>query len=341
MYPNEKKINKMFFNWLLITMLLVFLIIIIGGLTRLTNSGLSITEWELFKGIFPPLNDAAWENYFSLYKEIPQYQLLNFNLSLNEFKIIYYWEYAHRLIARFLGLFFLIPLIYFYFSKKIKIKYIKICFIIFLLIVFQGIIGWYMVKSGLINNVSVSHYRLSVHLSTAIIIISSIFWLLKNIHSNSNKKFFSFSNNNLPFQLLILIILFQIILGAFVSGLDAGQIYQTWPKMGSTFFPDDIAYKTLIEFLNFENHSLVQFYHRTLAYIILLYSLYLIFYVYNKRISYLYKGITILSFFLILQVTLGVFTLVSGLNMYLASMHQVTSVLLIFSALNLYFLRVK
>ena len=341
MYPNEKKINKMFFNWLLITMLLVFLIIIIGGLTRLTNSGLSITEWELFKGIFPPLNDAAWENYFSLYKEIPQYQLLNFNLSLNEFKIIYYWEYAHRLIARFIGLFFLIPLIYFYFSKKIKIKYIKICFIIFLLIVFQGIIGWYMVKSGLINNVSVSHYRLSVHLSTAIIIISSIFWLLKNIHSNSNKKFFSFSNNNLPFQLLILIILFQIILGAFVSGLDAGQIYQTWPKMGSTFFPDDIAYKTLIEFLNFENHSLVQFYHRTLAYIILLYSLYLIFYVYNKRISYLYKGITILSFFLILQVTLGVFTLVSGLNMYLASMHQVTSVLLIFSALNLYFLRVK
>ena len=341
MYPNEKKINKMFFNWLLITMLLVFLIIIIGGLTRLTNSGLSITEWELFKGIFPPLNDAAWENYFSLYKEIPQYQLLNFNLSLNEFKIIYYWEYAHRLIARFIGLFFLIPLIYFYFSKKIKFKYIKICFIIFLLIVFQGIIGWYMVKSGLINNVSVSHYRLSVHLSTAIIIISSIFWLLKNIHSNSNKKFFSFSNNNLPFQLLILIILFQIILGAFVSGLDAGQIYQTWPKMGSTFFPDDIAYKTLIEFLNFENHSLVQFYHRTLAYIILLYSLYLIFYVYNKRISYLYKGITILSFFLILQVTLGVFTLVSGLNMYLASMHQVTSVLLIFSALNLYFLRVK
>ena len=142
MYPNEKKINKMFFNWLLITMLLVFLIIIIGGLTRLTNSGLSITEWELFKGIFPPLNDAAWENYFSLYKEIPQYQLLNFNLSLNEFKIIYYWEYAHRLIARFIGLFFLIPLIYFYFSKKIKIKYIKICFIIFLLIVFQGIIGW-------------------------------------------------------------------------------------------------------------------------------------------------------------------------------------------------------
>ena len=118
-------------------MLLVFLIIIIGGLTRLTNSGLSITEWELFKGIFPPLNDAAWENYFSLYKEIPQYQLLNFNLSLNEFKIIYYWEYAHRLIARFIGLFFLIPLIYFYFSKKIKIKYIKICFIIFLLIVFQ------------------------------------------------------------------------------------------------------------------------------------------------------------------------------------------------------------
>tara|TARA_A100001015_G_scaffold298914_1_gene382303 strand:- start:1750 stop:2313 length:564 start_codon:yes stop_codon:yes gene_type:complete len=177
----ELKINNLFFYWLSACLILVFSIIIIGGLTRLTNSGLSIIEWELFKGILPPLNDVSWNLYFQKYKTIPQYKLLNFNMSMSEFKVIFYWEYIHRFLARLIGLFFIIPLIYFYLSRKIKKKYLNICFLIFALILFQGVIGWYMVKSGLINNVSVSHYRLSLHLTTALIIASSIFWLLKNV----------------------------------------------------------------------------------------------------------------------------------------------------------------
>ena len=246
MYSNEKKINKLFLYWLICSLILVFSIIIVGGLTRLTNSGLSITEWELFKGILPPLNNLEWEIYFNEYKKIPQFKLLNSDMSIEEFKIIFYWEYYHRMLARFIGLFFLIPFIFFYLSKKIDTKYLKVCFVIFTLIVFQGIIGWYMVKSGLVNDISVSHYRLSIHLSTAFLIIATIFWLIKNISTNKSKVFFKFSKENLFFQILMLIIFFQIIIGAFVSGLDAGKIYQTWPLMGNNYLPDDLILNNIM-----------------------------------------------------------------------------------------------
>ena len=163
MWANEKKINKLFLYWLGCSLFLVYFAILIGGLTRLTNSGLSITEWELFKGILPPLNDSTWQFYFDQYKQIPQYKIINFDMNLNEFKIIFYWEYVHRVIGRLIGLFFLIPLIIFYLSKKIKKNYLNICFSIFVLIIFQGVIGWYMVQSGLVNDITVSHYRLSIH----------------------------------------------------------------------------------------------------------------------------------------------------------------------------------
>ena len=169
----NSKIN-IFSIWLLSLMALICAIILIGGYTRISDSGLSITEWELFKGILPPLDKNSWDFYFEQYKKIPQYQLINFNMTLDEFKVIFYWEYFHRILARLIGLFFLLPLIYFYFSKKIKNEYIKICYTIFVLILLQGIIGWYMVQSGLVNDITVSHYRLSIHLSLAVIIISSI-----------------------------------------------------------------------------------------------------------------------------------------------------------------------
>ena len=320
---------------------MVFFIIIVGGLTRLTNSGLSITEWELFKGILPPLTNTSWQFYFDEYKKIPQYQLLNNDMELNQFKVIFYWEYFHRILGRIIGLFFLIPLVFFYFSKKINKDNLKICLVILALIVFQGIIGWYMVLSGLTNDVTVSHYRLSIHLINAIIIISMLFWLIKRVTSNKVKLFFNFSKNNLPFQILILLILIQIIVGAFVSGLDAGKIYQTWPLMGDKYIPDDFSYRTFNSFFEFNNHSLVQFYHRNLAYFIIFYVLVLSIYIFKNRILSLYKPLKILLFFLFLQVALGIYTLISGLNIYLASLHQITSVLLVFSALNLYFLRVK
>ena len=341
MYSNEKKINKLFIYWLNISLILVFFIIIVGGLTRLTDSGLSITEWELFEGILPPLNQISWENYFEKYKKIPQYKILNFDMSLEEFKVIFYWEYFHRILARIIGLFFLIPLIYFHFSNKIDKKYMSICYLVFILILFQGIVGWYMVKSGLVNDITVSHYRLSIHLSTAILIVSSIFWLLINISFKTKKKFFRFSYNNFPFQILILLIFIQIVIGAFVSGLDAGKIYQTWPKMGANFLPDDLNFNNYKIFIELDNHSLVQFYHRSFAYVIILYVLYLSVFIYKKKLSDLYFPLKILLVFTFLQALLGIFTLVSGLNVYLASIHQITSVLLIFSAINLYFFKTK
>lgn len=341
MFSNEKKINSFFIYWLKISLILVFLIIIIGGLTRLTDSGLSITEWELFIGILPPLSENSWNLYFEDYKKIPQYKLLNYSMTLNEFKIIFYWEYIHRLLARFIGLFFIIPLIFFHISKKVNKEYINVCYIIFILITFQGIIGWYMVKSGLVNDVTVSHYRLSIHLVTAIFIFSSIFWLLRNATLRQNKPFFKISKNFFPFQLLILLIFAQIIIGAFVSGLDAGKIYQTWPLMGNNFFPNDLLVGNLINIVEFNNHSLVQFYHRNLAYLIILYILFLSSLIYKKKIFNLYKPLLVVLFITFTQVILGVTTLLSGLNIYLASAHQITSILLVFSALNLYYLRTK
>ena len=341
MYSNERKINKIFLYWLFASLILVFLIIIVGGLTRLTDSGLSITEWELFKGLLPPLSENSWNDYFEEYKKIPQYKLLNSNMNIDEFKVIFYWEYFHRILARFIGLFFLIPLIYFYFSKKIRNDYMNICFLILILIILQGVIGWLMVKSGLVNDTTVSHYRLSVHLTTAIIIISSIYWLIMNAYSKQNKIFFKISNLNLPFQILILLILFQIIIGAFVSGLDAGKIYQTWPLMGDNYLPNDYSLINFQSLLELDSHSLVQFYHRNLAYLIIIYVIFLTAFIYKKKIQSLYSALKLLLFFLFFQVILGIFTLVTGLNIYLASAHQITSVLLVFSALNLYYFRIK
>ena len=341
MTTKEEKINNLFFYWLNITLILLISIIIVGGLTRLTNSGLSIIEWELFSGILPPLTEISWNLYFEKYKTIPQYKLLNFNMTLDEFKVIFYWEYFHRMLARFIGIFFLLPLIFFYFSKKIKKEYLITCYIIFLLIVLQGVVGWYMVKSGLVNDVTVSHYRLSLHLFIAIVIISSIFWLLINIYRKKIKSFFKFSKETLPYQFLIILIFLQIIMGAFVSGLDAGKIYQSWPLMGNTYVPNDILIYNYQNFFEFNNHSLVQFYHRNLAYIIILYIFLLGLNIYKKKLNNLYKPLKILFFVLLIQIILGIFTLLSDLNIYLASAHQITSVILVFSAINLYYFNTK
>ena len=341
MLKHDKKINYLFINWLAISLILVFMMVIVGGLTRLTNSGLSITEWELFKGILPPLNNSSWSAYFESYKTIPQYKLLNFNMKIEEFKVIFYWEYFHRVLGRFVGLFFLVPLFFFHISKKINKNYIKSCNLVFLLILVQGFIGWYMVKSGLTNDITVSHYRLSLHLSMAFIIISVIFWLIINFKNKSMKKFLNFSKENLPFLILILLIFLQINLGAFVSGLDAGKIYQTWPLMGYSYFPNDLVVENIKSLIDFNNHSLVQFYHRNLSYLITLYFFVLSYFIFEKKLVKLYKPLIILFIVLILQIILGIFTLISGLNIYLSSAHQINSVLLVFSSINLYYFHIK
>ena len=341
MFNYDKKINYLFINWLTVSLFLVLLMVIIGGLTRLTNSGLSITEWELFKGILPPLNNSSWNAYFELYKEIPQYKLLNFNMNMEEFKVIFYWEYFHRILGRIIGLFFLLPLIYFVLKKKINNKYLSICYLVLFLILLQGFVGWYMVESGLVNNITVSHYRLSLHLSIAFIIISLLFWNLLNIKKKTINNFFSNNTNNYYFYILILLIFLQIILGAFVSGLDAGRIYQTWPLMDYTYFPADVTINNLKDFFDFNNHGLIQFYHRNIAYLIIAYVLLMGFFIFKYNMIKIVKPFYILSFFLFLQIVLGIITLISGLNIYLASLHQITSVFLLLSALNLYYFRLK
>ena len=174
MYTVNTNIKNQLSLWLISMFWVISIMIVVGGLTRLTDSGLSITKWELFSGFLPPLNQSDWIIYFNLYQEIPEFKLQNFNMSIEEFKIIFWWEWIHRFLGRIIGLGFLIPLIYF--SFKIKISNLLNFYFIFLLICFQGFIGWYMVSSGLVDRIDVSHFRLSVHLLIAFLILSLIFW---------------------------------------------------------------------------------------------------------------------------------------------------------------------
>ncbi len=334
-FLENKAYNKIFSYWLVSLITFIFLMIVVGGLTRLTDSGLSITEWELFNGILPPLTADAWEKYFTLYKEIPQYTLLNINLSLEGFKVIFYWEYAHRLLGRILGLFFLIPFGFFIYKKALtKVCVYKFSFI-FLLILLQGVIGWYMVMSGLVSNVTVSHYRLAVHLTLAFIIISLIYWNFLNFNNKTDVKFFK-KNNFRYIKYFIILLFFQIIFGAFVSGLDAGKIYQSWPLMNNSYFPDDTSLLNIYNIFDFNNSSVVQFFHRNIAYIIFLLSIFIGYKVLIQKNRDLIKPYLILLLFIFIQISLGILVLLSDVNMIVASFHQITSLFIVFSSLNLY-----
>ena len=337
MYLNDKNTKKYLYYWLITMFVLVSSIIVIGGLTRLTDSGLSITQWELLKGFLPPLSPYEWSYYFDLYKKIPEYKLQNFNMSLDEFKIIFWWEWFHRFLGRVIGLFFLIPLIYFTLKKGFK-KTLSFHFI-FLLICFQGVIGWFMVSSGLINRVDVSHFRLSLHLTTAFVILSLILWQILKLKDLSQKKY-QYIKYHLP-SLFLFVIFLQIIVGAFVSGMDAGKIYNTWPLMGNNYFPDDNNFLNLFKFSAFSDPSLVQFMHRNLAYLIGLFYVFMLFKVYKNKIIKLYRPINILGFFIILQIVLGIFTLLYGAQILIASMHQISSIFLVASCIYFLFLNTK
>ena len=323
--------------WLLLITFLVALMIFVGGLTRLTDSGLSITRWDLISGILPPLSLNDWEKSFSLYKQIPEYKLINLSMTLEQFKTIYWWEYIHRLLGRFVGLFYLIPLIYITFKKVIKKNSLISLYIILFLIFVQGFIGWYMVKSGLTERTDVSHYRLSLHLTLAFVIFILLLW---NYFKYKNQKTL-IRNKKLPSYLLIFFtfcILVQISIGAFVSGLDAGQIYQSWPLMNHGYFPDDSSPKDLFSMKAFDTPSIVQFVHRNVAYfIILLFSFIAIIIYRNNDFIYLRSPVLLVFIFLFLQTLLGILTVLSGAQIVLASMHQIGSILLITTSLILVF----
>tara|TARA_B100000780_G_scaffold63116_1_gene41075 strand:+ start:250 stop:1194 length:945 start_codon:yes stop_codon:yes gene_type:complete len=298
----------------------------VGGLTRLTDSGLSITAWELFSGILPPLSSLEWNNYFSEYKKIPEYQNINYAMTLAEFKVIFYWEYAHRLLARFVGLFTLIPLIIFNLKYKDRKFYSNKYYWIFSLICLQGFVGWYMVSSGLIENNDVSHFRLSIHLSLALFILSLIFWFILNIYKI--EKFHKKISNLLLFFILKLIVL-QIILGAFLSGLDGGLIYNSWPDMNGSFLPNDVKYEDVIDTQLLNNPSIIQFLHRFTAYVLLLFII-ILNYTFIKN-KYGFKSIIFFDVAILIQIFLGILTLISGVEIKYASLHQLGSILVLTS----------
>jgi len=331
MYIENKLLKKYISLWLASMFWVIAIMIIVGGLTRLTDSGLSITQWQLFSGIFPPFNETQWNQYFELYKKIPEYNLQNHSMTLEEFKVIFWWEFIHRFLGRLIGILFFVPLIFF--TLKLGFKKILSLYLIFILICFQGFIGWYMVSSGLVDRVDVSHYRLSLHLVLAFIIISLIFWnylSLRNINLSFKKI-----NRQIPI-IFILIIFLQICIGAFVSGMDAGKIYNSWPLMGSGFFPDDNSIKNLFYLSALNDPSMVQFMHRSLAYLIFLFYLFIFVIIYKNKLSGLFKAIIVTGFLLILQIVLGILTLLYSAQVIIASMHQISSILLVSSSI--YFL---
>ena len=333
MYIENYKSKKYISYWLGLMFIIISIMIVVGGLTRLTDSGLSITKWQLFSGFLPPLSSADWNNYFDLYKKIPEFKEQNYLMTLQEFKVIFWWEWAHRFLGRLIGILFFIPLIIF--TIKLGFKKLLNLYFIFFLICFQGFIGWYMVSSGLVDRVDVSHFRLSVHLLIAFLIISLLLWNFLCLNTKEN------TNITIKFSIFfffLIIIFCQIVIGAFVSGMDAGEIYNSWPRMGSNYFPDDNNYLNLFKLSAFSNPSLVQFMHRNLAYLILIFYLIILFKVYKDKLIYLYSATNSVGFILFIQILLGILTLLYGAQIALASMHQISSIFLVSSSVYLLFL---
>jgi cytochrome c oxidase assembly protein subunit 15 len=328
MFVNSDYYVKYLKLWLITLFLLIVSMVAVGGLTRLTDSGLSITAWELFTGFLPPLNTIEWNNYFSEYKKIPEYQNINFGMTLSDFKTIFYWEFAHRFLARIVGLFSLLPLIFFTLKFRNNKVYSNKYYLIFLLICFQGFIGWYMVTSGLVENNDVSHFRLSIHLSLALFLICLIFWYILEL-SNVN-KFINKIPNFLLFLILSLIIL-QIVMGSFLSGLDGGLIYNSWPDMNGNFFPNDVDKKDYMSSKILYNASIIQFFHRITAYILIFFIIILNYIFFKKKLSLL--SIIFFDFAILLQIFLGIITLISGVEIKYASLHQLGSIFVLSSYL--------
>ncbi len=321
-----KKDNKRVIYWLLIGCLLIFIMVVVGGITRLTHSGLSISNYKLISGTIPPMNEAEWVAEYSLYKQYPEYQKVraNTNFTLQDFKDIYFWEWIHRVIGRFIGLIFFLPFLYFLIRKQLSKPTIKKTIILLFLGGFQGFLGWYMVKSGLIDNPDVSHYRLAAHLTTAFITFAYTLWVALDLMF-PNSKTINIKFRNLV-RLGLVVLILQIIYGAFVAGLDAGFIHNHWPLMNDGKFMHETVY---IEqnpiYKNFiEGKSGVQFVHRILAYIVVI-VIFIIWYKAKKLniTKYQLKGVNLLLIMVGIQFVLGVLTIMLGVPVWLGVTHQV------------------
>ena len=326
--------------WLLVCCATIFGMIILGGVTRLTGSGLSMVEWAPILGILPPLNQAEWQETFLLYQQFPEYQLKNFNMSLGEFKSIFWFEYGHRLLGRSIGLIFLLPFLFFLFRGKIEKALTPKLITMFVLGGLQGLMGWYMVKSGLVNDPHVSQYRLTAHLGLAVLIYAYMFWVALDLLYPKNNDVARNTNYRLGSLSLIItgITIITILSGGFVAGTRAGFAFNTFPLMDGRLIPNGLFEHTPWWRNLFENIVTVQFDHRVLA--TLLFLVIPVFWFKAGKLASELKlqplartGSHLLMAALALQITLGISTLLLVVPVALAAAHQAGAIILLTAAL--------
>ena len=312
--------------WLLFMCALVAAMVIVGGATRLTDSGLSITEWKPVTGAIPPLSQNHWLEEFAKYKTIPEYELVNAGMSLDEFKVIYWWEWGHRFLGRLLGLAFFAPMVFFIATGAARGSLAAKLLGLFLLGGAQGALGWWMVSSGLTERVDVSQYRLAAHLSLAFILFGLMFWLALSLWPTRREA--AAQHLKTPALFLTALVFVQILLGAFVAGLRAGRTYNTWPMMDGRFFPEGYFYQS--PGLNdlFETIEAVQFNHRIGAVVV---TVAILAFWFKARTTPLARRGHLLLGAIVLQFFLGVWTLVAATPLGLGLAHQ-AGALLLFSA---------
>ncbi len=316
--------------WLLFMLFLVAAMIVVGGATRLTNSGLSITEWAPIRGALPPLSTEAWVAEFEKYKLIPEFEAEHPGMDLAGFKYIYFWEWGHRQLGRFIGLAYTLPLFAFLFRGKLARGHRLKFFGVALLIGLQGAVGWWMVHSGLQDGMtSVSQYRLATHLGIAFIILGALFWLYKRQVSGWKRTEYMLGRRRT--LLLAGLVYLQIIGGAFMAGTHSGRTYNEWPLMDGDFVPEGYAIQSPFWRNTFENTAAIQFNHRTLAYILLIVAVWV---GWSMRKSRMMKSaLTMFFVLLVWQVGLGIWTLLSVAPLNLSLLHQFSSILVFLAVL--------
>lgn len=316
--------NSLVIIWLAVCAFLIFAMIILGGVTRLTHSGLSMVEWQPLIGIIPPIGEVEWLKVFDQYKQSPEYQQVNLGMSLSEFKSIFYFEYAHRVLGRLIGLVFLVPLLIFWYQKRISRSLgISLAFI-FILGGLQGLLGWYMVQSGLVDEPRVSQYRLTAHLGLAAALFGALLWVVTGL-TIRNKVSKIIQNQQIKRLIITLVVLIylMILLGGLVAGLRAGLVWNTFPLMGDTFIPIGLYEHSPWHLSIFEDRTTVQFHHRMVAYCISALAAFLLVAAVRSDVSRPYKVIVV-SWCLLIgsQVVLGILTLLKVVPVPLAAQHQ-------------------
>jgi cytochrome c oxidase assembly protein subunit 15 len=318
----ERRSRPLIRAWLWFAALLVFAMVIVGGATRLTDSGLSITEWQPLLGAIPPLSEADWLRAFDNYQKIPQYSLVNHGMSLAEFKFIYWWEWAHRFLGRFIGIVMIAPFLLLWLTHRIERRLVPRLIGLILLGGLQGALGWYMVKSGLVDRIDVSQYRLAAHLTLATAILGAIAWTALGIGDKPRRT--PQGGCDWAALGLVLLVLLQVALGGFVAGLDAGMGYNTWPLMDGQWIPKGLLVMDPAWRNFFENAMTVQFDHRLAAYTV---AISVALYAWRVRS----RAAIALVHAVLLQVGLGIWTLLTQVPLGLAAAHQ-AGAMLVFAA---------